>query len=374
MRRALVLARRGWGRTAPNPMVGAVVVRGDRCLGEGWHHRAGEPHAEVLALRAVEGSGHRSRGATLVVTLEPCSTHGRTPPCTEAILAAGIGRVVVGGVDPNPRHAGRGLEQLRAAGVEVVSGVLAEAEGRLNQVFRHWIVGGTPWVTLKAAMTLDGKIATADGESQWITGPAARAVGHRLRWGVEAVMVGVETVLADDPQLVCRRGGVGEGRVPEGRVWLRVVVDSRARTPLGSRVVTDGWRERTVVVVTDRAPRLRVKALEERVRVVQAPAGADGRVDLGWLMRWLGEVPVTSVLVESGGELGGSLVRGGWVQEVAFFYAPMILGGARGRKAVAGEGALSWDDTFRLTDLRWRRCGEDLWLGARLVRDRAGRG
>jgi diaminohydroxyphosphoribosylaminopyrimidine deaminase/5-amino-6-(5-phosphoribosylamino)uracil reductase len=223
-------------------------------------------------------------------------------------------------------------------------------------------------------MTLDGKIATSGGESKWITGPAARAVGHRLRWGVEAVMVGVETVLADDPQLVYRQGGEGEGRVPEGRVWLRVIVDSRARTPLGSRVVTDGWRERTVVVVTDLAPRVRVKALEGRVRVLQAPAGADGRVEPGWLMRWLGEVPVTSVLVESGGELGGSLVRGGWVQEVAFFYAPMVLGGASARKAVAGEGGLSWDDVSRLTDLRWRRCGGDLWLGARLVRDRGGRG
>lgn len=355
-------------------MVGALVVRGDQCLGEGWHRRAGEPHAEVLALRSVEQSGHRSRGATMVVTLEPCSTHGRTPPCTEAILAAGIRRVVVGGVDPNPRHAGRGLDRLRAAGVEVVFGVLAEEEGWLNRAFRHWIVGGTPWVTLKAAMTLDGKIATAGGESKWITGPAARAVGHRLRWGVEAVMVGVETVLADDPQLVSRRGGVGEGRVPEGRVWMRVIVDSQARTPLGARVVTDAWRDRTVVVVTDMAPRVRVEALERRVRVVQVPAGAEGRVELGGLLRWLGQVPVTSMLVESGGELGGSLVRGGWVQEVAFFYAPMVLGGGKARKAVAGEGALSWEEVSHLQDLRWRRCGDDLWLGARLVRGRAGRG
>ena len=205
MRRALVLARRGYGTTSPNPMVGAVLVKGGKIIGQGWHHRAGEPHAEIEALRDAERRKNLPKGATLYVTLEPCCTHGRTPPCTDAIKAAGIARVVVATTDPNPQHAGRGFRILRRAGVALEHGVLAEEATQLNEVFNHWIVQRTPFVTVKAAMTLDGKIATASGESKWITGEEARAEGMRLRVGADAILIGVNTMLVDDPALTVRK-------------------------------------------------------------------------------------------------------------------------------------------------------------------------
>ena len=205
MRLALRLARRGYGTTSPNPMVGAVLVKGGKIIGRGWHHRAGEPHAEIEALRDAQERGHTVKGATLYVTLEPCCTRGRTPPCTDAIVAAGIKRVVAGAIDPNPRHRGRGFRILRRAGLAVTHGVMAEECARLNEAFNHWIVQRTPFVTVKAGMTLDGKIATAAGESKWITGEKARAYGMKLRQGVDAILVGINTVLADDPSLTVRR-------------------------------------------------------------------------------------------------------------------------------------------------------------------------
>lgn len=365
MREALRLARKGYGRTSPNPMVGALIVRGDRVLGRGWHRGPGRPHAEVEALEDARRQGHLVRGATLVVTLEPCSTWGRTPPCTDAILSAGIREVIVGAVDPNPRHAGRGLKLLKAAGVRVQVGVLAAECLALNEPFNHWIVHQRPLVTVKAAMTLDGKIATATGESKWITGPRARAYGRRLRLGSDAVLVGIETVLADDPSLLPRT------RIPwRGR---RVILDARARTPLTAQVVTDSACGRTIVVVGPRAPRYRVRELARRVTVWEAPLveGGDkdrrGRLDLVWLLDRLGREEVTHLLVEGGGEVQASFLMSGLAQRVAFFYAPVILGGAGSRRAVAGEGARSWEEILRLCDLRWRRLGSDLLLEARVT-------
>lgn len=361
MRQALSLARRGLGRTSPNPMVGAVIVRDERKLGSGWHHRAGLPHAEIEAFRDASRRGADVRGATLYVTLEPCCTQGRTPPCTDAILASGVRRVVVAAVDPNPAHAGRGLELLRAAGIEVVSGVLEPAALELNEAFNHWIVYRTPFVVVKAAMTLDGKIATVSGESKWITGEKARALGMRLRAASDAILVGVNTVMADDPSLTVRGvpGGAGEG-------LRRIILDSRARTPLGARVVSDELRERTTVVVTARAPRRRVEALGRRVRVLEAPADPVGRVDLGWLMTTLGGERATRLLVEGGGEVNGSFFEARLVQRVAFFYAPMIVGGRRAPRGVAGLGATSVSEILNLREMRWRRVGRDLFLTARL--------
>ena len=226
MRRALRLARQGYGTTSPNPMVGAVLVKGGRIIGRGWHRRAGAPHAEIEALRDAQKRGHKAKGATLYVTLEPCCTQGRTPPCTDAIVAAGIRRVVVGAVDPNPRHRGRAFKILRRAGTAVTQGVMAEECARLNEAFNHWIVHRTPFVTVKAGMTLDGKIATAAGESRWITGEKARAYGMKLRQGADAILVGINTVLADDPSLTvrmqnaeCRRPKhVGHSRQSRGTV------------------------------------------------------------------------------------------------------------------------------------------------------------
>ena len=360
MRQALRLARRGLGRTSPNPMVGAVLVRGGKLLGAGWHRRAGWPHAEVEALRDATRRGTPVRGATLFVTLEPCCTHGRTPPCTEAIVAAGIRRVVVAATDPNPCHAGRGFDLLRAAGIAVETGVLADEATRLNEVFNHWVVQRTPFVTVKAAMTLDGKIATASGESKWITGPPARAVGMRLRFAADAVLVGINTVLADNPALTVRG--------PTGRIRKaprRIVLDALARTPAESVVASDAFAGRTTVVVSSSAPPARVKRLAQRVQVLTAPVH-EGRIDLAWLLAHLGGEGVASVLVEGGGEVNAAFLESGLAQRVAFFYAPKILGGRDARRGVAGAGARSLQDLIQLREVVWRRVGEDLLLQARV--------
>jgi diaminohydroxyphosphoribosylaminopyrimidine deaminase/5-amino-6-(5-phosphoribosylamino)uracil reductase len=365
LRLALRLARRGFGATSPNPMVGAVVVRAGKILGRGWHRRAGEPHAEIEALRDAQTRGRSVRGATLYVTLEPCCTHGRTPPCTDAIVAAGLKRVVAGATDPNPRHAGRGFELLQRAGLEVVSGVLAEDCTRLNEAFNHWIVHRTPLVTVKAAMTLDGKIATAAGESKWITGERARAHGMKLRRGSDAILCGINTLLADDPSLTLRPAGP---RPP----LRRIILDSLARTPLTAQVVVDEYAKYTTIVVGRHAPKKRIAALAKKVTVLIAPAARHSSLithhsslDLPWLLKKLGADGVTSLLVEGGGEVNASFLLGGLAQRAAFFYAPKILGGRDSRPGVAGGGARSLREAIPLTDLRWRQLGPDLLLTAR---------
>jgi diaminohydroxyphosphoribosylaminopyrimidine deaminase / 5-amino-6-(5-phosphoribosylamino)uracil reductase len=366
IRQALRLARRGFGRTSPNPMVGAVLVKGGRILGRGWHRRAGGPHAEIEALRDAVRRGHSPRGATLYVTLEPCCTRGRTPPCTAAIRTAGIARVVAGATDPNPRHRGRGFRLLRRAGIDVTSGVQADQCTRLNEAFNHWIVHRTPFVTVKAATTLDGKIATASGASKWITGEAARAHAMRLRAGADAILVGVNTVLADDPSLTVR-GPRAEGRSSKGSPRLRrITLDSRARTPVTAKVVTDGAAARTTIVVTKAAPGRRVAALAKRARVWVAPADRAGRVNLRWLLRRLGREDVTHLLVEGGGEVNASFLLAGLAHRIAFYYAPKILGGREARKAVGGEGVRRLEEIVGLREVEWRRLGADLLLTARL--------
>jgi diaminohydroxyphosphoribosylaminopyrimidine deaminase/5-amino-6-(5-phosphoribosylamino)uracil reductase len=361
MRIALRLARRGFGRTSPNPMVGAVLVRHGAILGQGWHHRAGSAHAEIEALldaqRRVETGS--ARGATLYVTMEPCSTHGRTPPCTAAIIAAGIRRVVAAADDPNPAHAGRGFAILRRAGLKVSTGLLAREAAELNEAFEHWIVHRTPWVTVKAAMSLDGKIATVAGESRWITGEKARRVGLKLRAGADAILVGVKTVLADDPSLTVRRPGFREKR------WRRIILDPRARTPLTAQVVSDAFATTTIVVVTKAAPARRAAALARRVRLLHAPARAGG-IDLRWLLKKLGQEEITSLLVEGGGETNAFFLSTGLAGRIAFFYAPMVLGGRGAPKAVAGEGVVSVRAAPVLQGVRWRRIGTDLLLNARV--------
>lgn len=363
MRLALRLARRAYGQTSPNPLVGAVLVHGGRIIGQGWHHRAGQPHAEVEALRDAARRGRSPRGATLFVTLEPCSTFGRTPPCTDAIVAAGIRKVVVAATDPNPAHAGRGLGLLRSQGIEVTSGLLAAESARMNEPFDHWIVHRTPFVTVKAAMTLDGKIATADGRSKWITGDRSRAHGQRLRRGSDAILVGIGTVLADDPSLTVRSG---PGSKVQERELRRLVLDTRARTPLTAKLVTDGSAGSTTIFVGQRAAKKRVAALSERVRVVVAPE-KDGHIDLGWLLPVLGLEGVTSLLVEGGGEVNAAFLLGGFAHRVAFFYAPMVLGGCDALRGVAGEGARSLAEALSMVAPEWRRFGPDLFMTARVA-------
>ena len=369
MQVALRLAQRGYGTTSPNPMVGAVLVKGGLIIGRGWHHRAGGPHAEIEALRDARARGYNPRGATFYVTLEPCCTRGRTPPCTEAIRAAGIKRVVAGAIDPNPRHSGRAFRILRRAGIAAVQGVMGAECERLNEAFNHWIVRRTPLVTVKAGMTLDGKIATAAGESRWITGEKARAYGMTLRQGADAILVGIETVLADNPSLTVRRQkteGRGQNTEVHGHVLRRIVLDARARTPLEAKVASDEWAGLTTVVVGRRAPKRRVAALARRVKVLVAPS-AEGKVELRWLLRKLGAEDVTSLLVEGGGEVNASFLLQGLAQRVAFSYAPMILGGRDSRRAVAGEGARTLAESLSLTDLEWQRLGKDWLLQARVA-------
>jgi diaminohydroxyphosphoribosylaminopyrimidine deaminase/5-amino-6-(5-phosphoribosylamino)uracil reductase len=363
MRQALHLARRGLGSTSPNPMVGAVLVKGSRVLGAGWHRKAGGPHAEIEAIRDAQRRGHSTRGATLYVTLEPCSTHGRTPPCTEAIVAAGIRSVVAGATDPNPRHRGRGFVALRRARLQVETGVLKSECESVNEAFNHWIVRGSPFVTVKAAMTLDGKIATASGESKWITGPLARAHAMRLRRASDAILVGINTVLADDPSLTVR-GSARPARIAY-RGPRRIVLDAYARSPLTARLVTDAAAALTTIVVGPNAPRQRVRALARRVRVITAPARR-GRVDLDWLLNCLGKEDVGSLLVEGGGEVNAAFLLGGHAQRVAFFYAPKVLGGRDALRAVAGEGARGLADMLTLREIAWRRVGLDLFMTARV--------
>ena len=376
MRLAVSQARHGYGATSPNPTVGAVLVKNGRIIGRGWHRRAGLPHAEIEALRAAQSRKHNVRGATLYVTLEPCSTHGRTPPCTEAIIAAGLRKVVVGATDPNPKHAGRAFKILQSAGIEVVHGILADDCARLNEAFNHWIIHRTPFVTVKAAMTLDGKIATASGESKWITGEKARALGMKLRRGADAVLVGVNTILADDPSLTFRPGTVGNSKA-EHKSLRRIVLDSMARTPLNSKIVSDEFAALTTVVVSKSAPKKRVAALGKQVNVLTArlaerpirnPQSAiRNPLDLRWLMAHLGSENVTNILVEGGGETNASFLFSGLAQRVAFFYAPSILGGSDARKAVAGEGVKELSDAIQLRDVEWKTIGEDLMMTARVV-------
>ena len=386
MRLALRLAKRGCGATSPNPMVGAVLVRDGNIIGRGWHRRAGLPHAEIEALRDAQKRGYHPRGATLYVTLEPCCTHGRTPPCTDAIVAAGIKRVVIGATDPNPKHAGKGLKILRRAGIAMeLSGVprsrgpnrlkaelqtLARECVKLNEAFNHWIVHRTPFVTVKAAMTLDGKIATAGGESKWITGERARAHGMKLRQASDAILVGINTILADDPSLTLRKRKAESGKRKQLR---RIILDSMARTPLTARVVSDEFAALTTVVVGASAPKNRVAALAKCVNVFIAPTSnskfkiQNSKLDLGWLLKKLGAENVTSLLVEGGGEVNASFLLGRLTQRVAFFYAPKILGGRDSRKGVAGEGVKNLAGVIQLRDIEWKRLGPDLMLTAAVV-------
>lgn len=396
MRLALSLARRGYGATSPNPMVGAVLVAGRKIIGRGWHRRAGEAHAEIEALRDAQKRGHNPRGATLYVTLEPCCTRGRTPPCTDAIMAAGVKRVVVGAVDPNPKHAGMGFKVLKRAGIQAVSidrevpspplgkrvtkgrvsggtakEKLAAGCARLNEAFNHWIVHRTPFVTVKAAMTLDGKIATASGESKWITGEKARACGMQLRQGSDAILVGIGTVLKDDPGLTVRSVRGSKSKV-QSHPLRRIILDSLARTPLTAKVATDEHAALTMIVVSESAPKKRVTALARRVNVLVAPLvksesrNPKSEIDLRWLLERLGSENVTSLLVEGGGEVNASFLLGSLAQRVAFFYAPKILSGRNSRKAVAGDGVERLVDVICLCELEWRRIGEDLLLLAQV--------
>jgi len=354
MARALELAARARGRTSPNPMVGAVLVRHGQIVGEGFHPKAGEPHAEIFALCQ---AGDRARGATLYVNLEPCCHYGRTPPCTEALIRAGVAEVHMAMEDPNPLVRGKGRAALEAAGIRVVVGE-HEAEARqLNEAFIKYITTGRPFVTAKFAMSLDGKIATSTGESRWITGRAARRRVHELRDTSDALCVGVNTVLADDPRLTTRLDKA------EVRHPLRVVLDSRGRAPLSARVFDPELPGRTVVATTQAMPQGHRSALEARgVEVWVLPSDGQGRVGLPALLDCLGEHEVTSLLVEGGGSVLASFFEGRLVDKVLAFVAPLIIGGRDAPTPVGGDGALHLADALRLERMSVERVGEDVLI------------
>lgn len=357
MLRAMELAERGKGFVNPNPLVGALIVRGDRIIGEGWHEYYGGLHAERNAFKnCIEDP----RGATLYVTLEPCCHHGKTPPCVDAVIEQGIARVVVGLKDPNPLVAGKGLEKLVNAGIEVVTGVEEEALREQNRVFLKYIATGLPWVALKTAMTLDGKIAAFTGDARWVTGDDARLRVHRMRSEYMGIMVGSGTVKTDDPLLNCRLEG-------EHRQPVRIVVDSKASVAFDSQVVRTARVFPLLVAHT-------VQADEEQLEMIQEAGGGtllceekDGRVDITDLLKKLGARGIDSVLLEGGGELNYTFVKAGVIDEVYAFIAPKIVGGRTAKTPVEGEGFKRMGEALELSPFAVEAIGRDILLMARPI-------
>lgn len=353
MRRAIELATKALGRTSPNPAVGAVIVRNGHVLAEGFHRLAGLPHAEREALRRLTGS---ARGATIYVNLEPCSHHGRTPPCADALIEAGFKRVVVGMVDPNPLVRGRGLRRLQRAGIAVEAGVLREECERLNEDFACFIQTGRPFVTLKLAASLDGRIAAASGDSQWISGEQSRRIVHELRNRVDAILVGAETVRSDDPQLTCRIRG--------GRDPLRVILDTRLSIAPTARVCTQQSPAQTLIAVgEDHGQKKKLAQLEARgVHVVPFPTN-NGYIPLRSLLAELAQRGHKSVLIEGGGRVAAAAFREGVVDKVLFFYAPLLLGGD-GRAMIGPLGIDRVAAGQKLHTMTVQRIGKDILVAA----------
>jgi diaminohydroxyphosphoribosylaminopyrimidine deaminase/5-amino-6-(5-phosphoribosylamino)uracil reductase len=333
-------------------MVGAVVVKGGKVIASGYHHKAGGPHAEAIALKR---AGTKAKGATLYVTLEPCShTDKRTPPCTPLVLQSKVKRVVVSMIDPNPRVSGGGIKTLRKAGIEVTTGMLEAEAKKLNEAYIKYITTGMPFVTLKIAQTLDGRIATATGESKWITGEKAREEGHKLRNSNDAILVGINTVLNDDPSLTTR--------VPRGRDPIRVVVDSHLRIPLSAKVIRQKSSAATYIAVLDSMPKDKlVKLLDARTEILLA-RGRKGLVDLKYLMKMLGGYGIISVLIEGGSEVNASALKSGIVDKVVMFIAPKLMKGRDSLCSIGGLSPIKLSQAVRLHDVTSRFVGQDLMV------------
>jgi diaminohydroxyphosphoribosylaminopyrimidine deaminase/5-amino-6-(5-phosphoribosylamino)uracil reductase len=355
MGQALSLARLALGQASPNPAVGAVVIKKGTVVGQGYTQPPGSHHAEVIALRQ---AGEAARGGVMYVTLEPCAHHGRTPPCTEAIVASGIKRVHMAMLDPNPLVSGRGKEKLEQNGVKTYLGEDAEAAKEVNEAYIKFITTGLPFVTAKFAISLDGKIATRKGNSRWISGPESRKYVHCLRYTSDAIMAGANTVIADDPHLTTRCSG-GKGGTTHKQP-LRVIVDGEGRTPLTARLFNEPG-ETLLVLGRAAKPEERAAFTRAGAEVIELPA-AEGHVDLGRLMEELGKRQITSVIVEGGGILLGSLFDQGLVDKVIAFIAPVIIGGADAKTAVAGKGVDQVAESFRLEELKAEKLGDDLMV------------
>lgn len=349
MQIALDLAKKGKGWTSPNPLVGAVIVKEGRVIGQGYHETYGQPHAEVNAMASAKED---VAGATLYVTLEPCSHFGKTPPCSDLVIDKKLQRVVVGAFDPNPLVAGKGIERLRNAGIEVVVGVLENECQRLNEVFMKYIITKEPFVVMKTAMSLDGKIATVTGESQWISGEASRRQVHNLRHELSGIMVGVETVIRDDPQLTARNAN--------SKNPIRIVVDSQLRIPVESTILSQQNKVKTIVATTERVDKKRIKTLKNMGIEIVVTKEKSGRVDLRALMSTLGAMGIDSILLEGGATLNFSALEEGIVDKIQVYIAPKIIGGKNAKTAVEGAGIADLKEVFQLKRMTAGMVGEDL--------------
>ncbi len=358
MKRALFLAAKGRGTASPNPMVGAMIVNHGKIVSEAYHRRAGEPHAEIVALHR---AGPRARGGVLYVTLEPCChTNKRTPPCVPLLIQSGVKRVCVAMIDPNPQVKGRGIQALKRAQLEVSVGVLEKEATQLNEMYVYWMSTGRPFVILKGAMTLDGKIATTTGESQWITGVKARQDVHRLRNQVDAVMVGIGTVQADNPELSARRISPTVNR-RVGRQPLRIVLDSRLRISLTAKVLQDVVEQPTMVCTTAQAPPKKIQQLRDRgVSVWVLPRQA-GKVSLKSCLTRLGKEGLSSVLLEGGSRLNGAALQQGFINQVRLYMAPMLLGGQDAKGLIGGVSPTKLNRAWRIINPKLTKLGKD-WL------------
>jgi diaminohydroxyphosphoribosylaminopyrimidine deaminase/5-amino-6-(5-phosphoribosylamino)uracil reductase len=348
MRMALALALKGAGRTSPNPMVGAVLVRGRKIVASGFHQRAGGDHAEIAALKR---AGKNARGATLYLNIEPCSHYGRTPPCVLALIQAGVKTVVAGMADPNPLVSRRGFRKLRRAGIQVRSGILEEESRNLNEAFTKYITRRTPFVVLKLAASLDGKIATSTGHSRWITGAEARRAVHEMRNRMDAVMVGVGTVIADDPELTCR--------IPGGRDPVRIILDGRLRIPIRARVLRE--RGKTIIVAGAGVALKKLRAIERLGAEVWRLPLSNGSVPMASVLRRLGKNEITSVMIEGGATIAGRVLAEKVVDKVCFFYAPKLIGGD-GLDMIAALGVKRMPQAKMLKKLAVEQLGRDLLI------------
>jgi len=358
MKAALALAKKGAGFVAPNPMVGALVIDETEVIGRGYHERCGEGHAEVNAVADALTKRTSLAGMTMVVTLEPCSHYGKTPPCAELILKHGIKKVIIAMKDPNPLVAGRGTRLLENSGVEVVVGIMEEEARQLNEAFIHHILKKTPYVVMKTAMTLDGKIATTTGDSKWVSGSASRKYVHRLRQELQGIMVGVNTVIIDDPQLTTR---LEEKLISHP---VPIIVDSKGRMPLESKLLTAGVHQKVIIATTEAMPKAKEEALQACGCTIIKTATVEGRVDLNELMQILGAEGINSILLEGGGTLNDSALKSGIVQKILSFIAPKMIGGSTAKTPVAGTGIPYMADAILLKDMGVEQIGEDILVTA----------
>ena len=358
MRRALRLAEKGRGRTSPNPMVGAILVKDSKVVGDGYHTKAGEAHAEIVAFQRAR---EEARGATLYLNLEPCAHYGKTPPCAPRVVEEGVKRVVIGMEDPNPLVKGKGIEVLRGAGLDVDVGILEKECRRLNEAFCKYILQKMPFVILKVAATLDGKIATRNGDSKWISGEASRRIVHRLRNQVDAILVGIGTVLRDNPLLTTRIRG--------GRDPYRIVLDSRLRIPEEANVIGKS-PSKAVIATTELAPRERIEELEKRGVQILIFESKEGRVDLKSCLSKLGEMGMTSLLVEGGSHVNGSFLDEGLIDKLILFLSPKVIGDQQAPGIFGGIGVSNLQEAVGLREIKAKKVGEDVFLEGYLESER----